>query len=95
MNARTLPPVQHDTQQQRFWVEVAGHRCVCDYRLRQGVAALTHTGVPPAVAGQGIAAHLVQAALHWARAEGLKVDPVCSYVAVYLRRHPAEQDLAV
>jgi uncharacterized protein len=45
--------------------------------------------------GRGIAAQLVQAALQWARSEGLKVDPVCSYVDVYMRRHSEWQDLRV
>ena len=32
-------------------------------------------------------------ALSWARAQGLRVNPVCSYVAVYIRRHAEWQDL--
>ena len=57
------------------------------------VLMLHHTEVPEALAGQGVAAALVQAALAWARAEGLKVRPTCSYVAAYMRRHPETQDL--
>ena len=33
------------------------------------------------------------AALAHARAQGLRVRPVCSYVQVYMRRHPDTQDL--
>ena len=54
---------------------------------------LHHTEVPAALQGQGVAAALVQAALAWARAEGLRVRPVCSYVAAYMKRHPETQDL--
>ena len=54
---------------------------------------MTHTEVPPAFEGRGIAAALVREALAWARAQGLKVWPLCSYVAVYMRRHPETQDL--
>ena len=99
MDPTALPPVQHDAQQQRFWVDVDGHRCVCDYRLKDDAAqrprvmAITHTGVPAKVGGRGIAAALVAAALRWAREHDLKVDPVCSYVAVYMRRHRDTQDL--
>ena len=49
---------------------------------------MTHTGVPAALEGRGIAAALVKEALTWAQAQGLKVDPICSYVRVYIRRHP-------
>lgn len=86
-------PVQHNAAQHRFEVCVDDVLCVCDYRLHDGVATFTHTGVPQAVGGRGIAAALVGSALAWARDEGLKVRPACSYVATYLRRHPEFQDL--
>jgi predicted GNAT family acetyltransferase len=36
---------------------------------------------------------LVAEALRWARTQGLRVQPRCSYVAAYMRRHPETQDL--
>ena len=72
---------------------MAGQLAVCDYRRHGQVLDLHHTWVPPASQGQGHAAALVQATLAWARAEGLQVRPSCSYVAVYMRRHPETQDL--
>jgi predicted GNAT family acetyltransferase len=54
---------------------------------------MDYTGVPPELQGQGLAALLVQTALDWARQEGLKVVAQCSYVAVYMRRHPETHDL--
>lgn len=54
---------------------------------------ITHTEVPAALEGRGIAAVLVRAAIGDARAEGLKVVPRCSYVAAQFRRHPAWSDL--
>lgn len=77
----------------RFEAWVDGLRCEADYVLDGQVMRMTHTGVPPALEGRGIAAALVNAALTWARAQHLQVDPLCSYVAVYLRRHPEWQDL--
>lgn len=85
--------VQHDAAAGRFETLVEGLRCVCDYRLHEGVVMFTHTEVPPALAGRGIAAALVAAALAWARAEGYRIRPLCSYVSAYLRRHPEQQDL--
>ena len=38
-------------------------------------------------------AALVQAAVEYARAEGLKVDPRCSYADAWMRRHPEYQGL--
>ena len=81
--------IEHRPELGRFLAVVEGHECVADYRLISGVMALTHTEVPLAVQGRGIAAALVQAALDHAQTHGLKVDPVCSYARVYMRRHPA------
>jgi predicted GNAT family acetyltransferase len=80
--------IEHDVARGRFQAVVDGQSCVCDYRLADGVMLMTHTEVPPGLEGRGIAAALVRAALLHAQAEGLKVRPYCSYVRLYLRRHP-------
>lgn len=85
--------VTHNAAQSRFEVTVEGRLCVCAYHLRDGEVLFTHTEVPPALQGRGIAAALVKAALDWARAQPLAVRPLCSYVAAYMRRHPQTQDL--
>lgn len=85
--------VTHNPAQSRFEATIEGRLCVADYRLNAGVMQMTHTGVPPQLEGRGIAAALVKAALEYARAQGLKVNPLCSYVATYMRRHPETQDL--
>jgi predicted GNAT family acetyltransferase len=85
--------VRHNAAASRFEAVVDGHLCVCAYRQQGDVLLFTHTEVAPALTGRGIAATLVAAALDWARAQGLKVRPLCSYVAAYMRRHPATQDL--
>lgn len=85
-----LPSVVHHPEQQRFDLWVDGLHCVADYRLDRvgGCVVFTHTGVPGALRGRGIAAELIRVALDWARAERLRVVPACSYVEVYMRRHP-------
>lgn len=85
--------IEHFPERGRFEATVEGQACVCDYRLADGVMQLVHTGVPRALEGRGIAARLVAAALAHARASGLKVLPVCSYVQAYMRRHPETLEL--
>jgi predicted GNAT family acetyltransferase len=85
--------IVHDTHAHRFTVAVEGHRGVIDYTLRDGVMVITHTEVPPAIGGRGIAAELTRTALDTARREGWKVVPACSYAAAFIRRHPAFSDL--
>jgi uncharacterized protein len=80
--------VQHNIDHQRFECSVDGMLCVADYRLTGDVMHMTHTEVPPALGGKGIAAALVAAALEHARSAKLKVNPACSYVRLYMQRHP-------
>jgi uncharacterized protein len=85
--------VVHNTGASRFEAMVEDQRCVCQYRVYGRTMMLTHTGVPHALRGRGIAAELVRAALDHARAHGLKVRPDCSYAEVYMQRHPETLDL--
>lgn len=86
-------PIQHDRTRRRFHTEVDGHACELDYTLNASVMTITHTGVPDAVGGRGIAAALVAAAFDAARREGWKVRPACSYAAAWARKHPEQADL--
>lgn len=85
--------VQHNIDQQRFECKVDGMLCVADYQLTDGVMHMTHTEVPAALGGRGIAAALVEAALAHARSAHLKVNPACSYVRSYMQRHPETHSL--
>ncbi len=85
--------VTHNSNGHRFEAVVDGLLCRADYDLVDGVMRMTHTGVPSELGGRGIAAALVEAALAHARANALKVEPWCSYVRVYMQRHPEAQPL--
>ena len=85
--------IRHDRAAQRFETRVDGALCELDYRLADGVMTITHTGVPPALEGRGIASALTLAAMEAARSEGWRVIPACSYAAAWLRRHPEFADL--
>lgn len=52
-----------------------------------------HTQVDDAMSGKGLAGRLVGHALDETRKEGLRVVPVCSYVAAYVGRHEEYADL--
>ena len=88
-------PITHNAAASRFETIVDGHLCVADYQLDDGVMTMTHTLVPPALEGRGIAAALVAAALAHARASGLRVRPACNYAARSMQRHRETLDLLV
>lgn len=88
MNDASPLVIEHLPEAGRFQAVVDGLRCVCDYRLQGTVMHIVHTEVAPQLEGRGIAAALVKAALTHAEAARWKVNPLCSYVRVYMRRHP-------
>lgn len=85
--------VIHNAGASRFEAAPQGQLAFASYRRLGDVLVLVHTEVPAALQGQGVAAALVRSALDWARAQGLRVRPSCSYAASYMRRHPATLDL--
>lgn len=63
------------------------------YRIDPGVIVLLHAEVDPAHERQGWGSRLVAGALDDARLRGLKVRPVCPFVAAYIASHPDDRDL--
>lgn len=93
------PPVRvvHLEAEARFEAHLDGACGVLRYQ-RVGTGASARMVVPsvvvdPAIEGRGVAGALTRAALDWARAHGLRVEPVCPYVAAWMRRHPGDDDL--
>jgi predicted GNAT family acetyltransferase len=82
--------IDHQPDRQRFSIHVDGHEAELDYVREGDVLVITHTGVPAAIGGRGIAGALVQAAVEFARASGLRVRPACSYAASWMERHQDE-----
>ena len=61
MNGPADTRVSHRPEASRFEVDVPGGPALCVYRRQGDVLLLTHTEVPPALEGRGIAAALVLA----------------------------------
>ena len=85
--------VRHNAALSRFEATVEGQLCVANYHLVDGVMQIHHTAVPRALTGRGIAARLVEAAIAYAAANHLEVEPWCSYVRTYMKRHPESRAL--
>ena len=77
----------------RYEVEVDGVTAYVLYRRKPGVITLVHTEVPKALAGRGVGSRLAKHVLDAARAEGLKVVPVCPFIAAWMKKHPEYDDL--
>jgi predicted GNAT family acetyltransferase len=85
---RAAIEIRHNEKASRFEATVDGLLCFAAYDRQGGVLRMNHTSVPGQLEGRGIAAAIVRAAMAHAAAEGLRVEPRCSYVRAYMRRHP-------
>jgi hypothetical protein len=89
--------VRHEQQETRgrFVIDLGGGaEAELTYsRAGTGKWIADHTGVPDAYSGRGIAGQLARALVREAREAGVKIVPLCPYVAAWFRKHPDEADL--
>jgi len=81
------------TPSARFELDVDGHIAFANYRNLDGVIAITHTEVPPALRERGVGSRLVLEMLEQIRARNLKVRPLCSFARFVMAQHPEYRDL--
>lgn len=55
---------------------------------RNGEIYLTHTEVPVALEGKGVGSQLVEKVLKDIEKQGLRLVPLCPFVAGYIQKHP-------
>lgn len=77
----------------RFELSEEGHTAFADYRRQGGRLIIPYVESPPPLRGKGTAGRLMEGVLAAARAQGLKVTPICGYAAAYIRRHKQHHDL--
>lgn len=82
-----------NTDLQRFERPVGAHVVYATYSLDGQTLTINYVEAPPALRGSGEAGRLMADIAAHARAEGLKLFPVCGYAASWLRRHPEHADL--
>jgi hypothetical protein len=80
---------------QRFELPVNDQIVFADYRRQPGRLVITHVETPLALRGVGHASQLMRGVAEEARAEQVKVLPLCPYARAWLQRHPEYRDLAV
>lgn len=73
---------------------VIGREAILTYRhAGEGHIIVNHTRVAKKSEGQGLAGHLYDAMVDFARDEKLQVTPTCSYVIHKFERHPEDRDV--
>jgi uncharacterized protein len=79
----------------RFFARIGDQRAEILYERRGDVLDIRSTWTPPTLRGQDLAARLTDAAFEYARREGLRIVPTCSYTRTYVVRHPELRALVV
>lgn len=77
----------------RYEVDAGDDVAFAAYEVEGDVVTFTHTVVPEAAQGRGVASRLIEAALADARASHLRIVPRCAFVARYVATHPETRDL--
>jgi uncharacterized protein len=85
--------ITHNPANRAFEIWIDGQLSKLDYMQDGKNFVITHVGVYPEHRGQGVAGKIVEAALQYARENSLRVIPMCSYAAAYIRRNPQYQEL--
>jgi predicted GNAT family acetyltransferase len=85
----------HNPDEKRFEFWFDGKLSKLDYILNGKNFVITHVGVQPELRGQGVAGKITQTGLEYALNNSLRVIPMCSYAAAYIRRHPEYARLVV
>ncbi len=75
-------------EKKQFEFEVEGHTAKIEYILKDKKILLTHTEVPKELEGKGIGGKIVKLALENIESRGLRLIPLCPFVAAYIKRHP-------
>jgi predicted GNAT family acetyltransferase len=66
------------------------------YELNGDRITMYHTEIDPAFEGKGLGGQLAREALEDVRSRGLMLEPLCPFIASFIRHHPDEYlDLVV
>ena len=83
----------HNQDENRYEYHIEGHICHITYDNHNGNLHLTHTIVPDALGGRGIAKKLLIDVLEAIRANGQKAVAKCSYIVNFENKNSDYKDV--
>ena len=84
-----------NTEEKRYEFHTGTEVPRVEYIRTRDKIYLTHTEVPPSLAGMGIGSKLIGAVLEDIKAKGFTLVPLCPFVALYLQRNPEWKELVL
>jgi hypothetical protein len=86
-------PVTDNAERHRFELVENGMTAFADYHRNGERLTIPHVEAPAGLQGTGAAGRLMEGLVEHARADHLKIVPVCPYAAAWLKRHPEHADV--
>jgi predicted GNAT family acetyltransferase len=78
----------HNEPECKYEYHIDDHIAYITYDDQDGKMHLTHTIVPDALAGQGLAKKLLEDVLEQIKKDGKKAVAMCSYIVKYQEKNP-------
>ena len=76
-------------EKHRYEFQIDGKIAEIDYiKSNNGEIYLVHTEVPASLSGKGVGSQLAEKALTDIERQGLRLVPLCPFVAGYIHKHP-------
>ena len=85
--------IRHLADENRFEMAFEDGMVWADYARNGDTLAVLHVEAERPLRGSGAAGIFMEALANHARDKGLKLRPICSYAAVWLRRHRDHHDV--
>ena len=83
----TTPEIVNNQGASRFEIHLEGKMAYQEYIQTKQDLVVSHTEVPKALEGKGLGSLLAKNALLYTEKSGLKMMPLCPFVATYIRKH--------
>ena len=81
-------------EKHRYEFQIDGKIAEIDYiKSNNGEIYLVHTEVPASLGGKGVGSQLAEKALADIERQGLRLVPLCPFVAGYIHKHPNGSEL--
>ena len=85
--------IEENKVKKRFEGKVEDKLAIIDYIRAEDKMYLTHTEVPSELEGKGVASKMAKFALEQIKQEGLKLVPLCPFIASYVKRHTEYKEI--
>ncbi|RFS13672.1 GNAT family N-acetyltransferase [Emticicia sp. C21] len=82
--------VTHQPEDNLFLINIGENMAYQEYIQTKTDLVIIHTEVPRELEGKGIGSLLAKNALVYAEENGLKLMPLCPFMAAYVRKHYEE-----